>query len=84
MVLAPLKIGNVMDATEVLEHIRLHPEEHWHYDTAALSDCCIVDGAVDLTLVDAHSRLAPIPGSTGCDVLAGACSCGRIHYNLGL
>lgn len=37
--------------------IREYPEAHHHADLDELMACCVVDGAVDLRLLDAHRGL---------------------------
>lgn len=69
-----------MTRTEILQEIRDAPEKHRHtYDD--LQKCCIVNGALDVGLVDAHSGLATFPGDTRgkCDVFDGPCACGAWH-----
>ena len=65
----------------VLADIKTHPEKHRHVDLNALNRCCWLDGALDLSLIDAHSRYAPQGrnGGQGCDVRRGPCSCGAWH-----
>lgn len=69
-----------------LQHIQDHPEEHWHTDLGALTQCAIVTSceggiAVDARLFEAHERYAPIGknGGASCDVRNGPCSCGAWH-----
>ena len=64
-----------------LEHIKNHPGEHHHKDLNALNRCCMVGGAIDTGLVDAHQRYAPVGrnGGQNCDVSDGPCSCGAWH-----
>jgi hypothetical protein len=48
-----------MNFQDKLKDIKSHPENHRHtFD--ALTSCCMVDGAVDLELMDAHSKYAPV------------------------
>jgi hypothetical protein len=46
-----------------------------------LQRCCIVDGAMDLGLMQAHEDHASCGrnGSRRCDVTSGPCSCGAWH-----
>lgn len=69
-----------MDRQEVLEDIRTHPEQHRH-TFAELQLCCLVGGALDLSLVDAHSEYIDLGtnGGVRCDVISGPCSCGAWH-----
>ena len=56
------------------------PERHAH-DIDGLAACCTIGGAIDLALMDAHSRLAPLGrnGGVACDVTRGPCACGAWH-----
>jgi hypothetical protein len=68
-----------MTRDEKLADIREHPERHQH-DFAALTLCSTVDGALDTTLVDAHSGITGRSnGGVQCDVNRGPCSCGAWH-----
>ena len=40
---------------DILKDIKENPEKH-HHGFAALEACCFVDGAIDLSLVEAHAR----------------------------
>jgi hypothetical protein len=61
-----------------LKDIREHPERHRH-DFDALAACCVVDGALDMRLMDAHEGLSGHNGGSRCDVSRGPCSCGAWH-----
>ena len=63
---------------EKAKDIREHPERHQH-DFAGLNACCMVDGACDLSLMDAHRGTVPQRNPGGCDVRSGPCSCGAWH-----
>ena len=45
-----------MTRDERLKDIQDHPKKH-HHDFDGLSACCVVDGAFDLQLMDAHPAL---------------------------
>jgi hypothetical protein len=66
--------------TEKLADIKEHPERHRH-DFAALQQCCFVNGALDMRLMDAHEEHASLGSNGGrrCDVTSGPCSCGAWH-----
>lgn len=61
---------------EVLKDIHQHPDKHRH-DFDGLQQCCMIDGAIDVSLMDAHGGLAG-PGQR-CDVKEGPCACGGWH-----
>ena len=65
---------------QVIADISAHPERHRH-DFDSLQRCCTVDGALDLSIMEAHSAAAPLGrnGGRACDVTAGPCSCGAWH-----
>lgn len=65
---------------EKLNDIKEHPECHRH-DFDALAQCSMVNGALDIVLVDAHARYARVGtnGGRACDVTSGHCSCGASH-----
>jgi len=60
--------------------IKNHPEKHKH-DFNGLQQCCFVNGAMDLGLMDAHGEHASLGtnGGQSCDVRSGPCSCGAWH-----
>lgn len=60
-----------------VKEIQEHPELHKH-DYDSLIDCCIVDGAIDLQLIDLHPAVG-YNGGQKCDVIGGPCSCGAWH-----
>lgn len=66
---------------ERLEDIKKCPENHLHGDFGALVACCLINGAIDLSLMEAHSKhgLLGSNGGTACDVLSGPCACGAWH-----
>lgn len=70
-----------MTSDERLADLQAHPERHKHKDLNELTACCLIDGAVDLSLLDAHARYAPVrvAGANRCDVREGPCSCGGWH-----
>ena len=65
----------------VLADIKARPERHKHRDLNALNQCCWIDGALDLSLSEAHGRYAAhgYNGGQACDVSQGPCSCGAWH-----
>jgi len=60
---------------QILDDIKANPEKHKH-DFDGLLACCFVDGALDVTLIDAHERRT---ASGRHDVVQGPCSCGGWH-----
>lgn len=64
----------------VLQEIKDHPEWHRH-DFNGLTACCLINGAVDVSLMEAHSQYADIGinGGIRCDVVDGPCVCGAWH-----
>ena len=65
------------DHEEVLRDIREHPENHRH-TFEALTACCMVNGAIDLSIMDAHEGI--VKGiNRNCDVTTGPCACGGWH-----
>lgn len=68
------------DRLSIIDDIKAHPEKHHHaYD--ALLACCLIDGAVDCGVLQAHSEFAPLGENAGvdCDVRSGPCACGAWH-----
>lgn len=63
----------------VLQDIREHPEKHRHADLNDLTRCCFINGAIDLSLQEAHEGLCGQNGYSRCDVRSGPCSCGGWH-----
>lgn len=63
-----------------LKDIKEHPELHRH-DFPQLHACCMVGDAVDLELMEAHSRYVDLGTNGGqrCDVVSGPCGCGAWH-----
>ncbi len=63
-----------------LKDIQEHPENHRH-GFGELQACCIVGGAIDLSLMEAHSKYADLGtnGGVRCDVVDGPCACGAWH-----
>ena len=63
-----------------LKDIQEHPENHRHA-FGELSACCMVGGALDLSLMEAHSKYVDLGtnGGTRCDVVDGPCACGAWH-----
>lgn len=69
-----------MTRQEKLKHIQEHPELHKH-NFGELQQCSVVDGAIDLSLIDAHSQYVRMGTNGGqrCDVTSGPCACGSWH-----
>lgn len=65
---------------ERLKDILEHPGNHRH-EFSDLTACCMVNGALDTSLMQAHSENAPLGknGGTACDVTSGPCACGAWH-----
>ena len=65
---------------ERLKEIREHPEKHRH-DFSGLQACCLIDGALDTAVMEAHEVYASqgTNGGRRCDVSSGPCSCGAWH-----
>jgi hypothetical protein len=61
----------------VLRDIKEHPENHRH-DFAGLQNCCIINGALNALLVEAHEGITG--RSRRCDVNKGPCACGAWHF----
>lgn len=66
-----------MTTEERMADILNHPENH-HHDFRELMICCMVDGAVNPLLMDAHPAIG-YNGGQKCDVMKGPCSCGAWH-----
>lgn len=69
-----------MNKQERLQNILNNPLDHKH-SYKELIHCCMVDGAVDIELIEAHS-IGLDMGSNGgvrCDVTSGPCCCGAWH-----
>jgi hypothetical protein len=63
-----------------IAHIKEHPDMHKHtFD--GLQRCCMVGGAIDLSIMEAHETYAKTGtnGGRNCDVTRGPCSCGAWH-----
>lgn len=65
---------------QLVQQIKLYPEKHKH-DMNELIACCMVDGAVDLSLMEAHQKYVNLGtnGGVKCDVVKGPCACGGWH-----
>lgn len=65
---------------EALKDIREYPENHRH-DLNGLTVCCTINGAVDLSLMEAHAEYVNLGtnGGVKCDVVSGPCACGAWH-----
>jgi hypothetical protein len=67
-------------AEEKIKDIKENPNDHRH-TFAQLQHCCIIDGAIDLSVMDAHSKYVNLGtnGGVRCDTTEGPCSCGGWH-----
>jgi hypothetical protein len=65
---------------ELVKDIKLHPERHRHI-FEDLRKCCLIDGTLDLSAIEAHSKYVDFGynGGVKCDVAKGPCSCGAWH-----
>ena len=64
---------------DVLKDIKERPSTHRH-NFEGLQTCCMIDGMLDLRLIDAHSDGSlGSNGGRNCDVSSGPCSCGAWH-----
>ncbi len=72
---APMRTAN-----GIIEDIKAHPDQHRH-NADDLFKCCFIDGALDLSVMDAHSQFVDLGSNGGikCDVVSGPCSCGAWH-----
>lgn len=69
-----------MTTEERIQDIRDHPENHRHtFDR--LHSCCVVDGVVNLALMEAHQKYCGLGknGGVQCDAISGPCACGGWH-----
>ena len=67
-----------MTHDEKLKEIKEHPERHRHtFD--GLTSCCMIGGALDISIMDAHEGLLGSNGGKKCDVVSGPCACGAWH-----
>lgn len=64
----------------VLQDLKDHPEKHKH-NWGDLAQCCMIGGALDITLMDLHSQLVDLGtnGGVRCDTIKGPCACGAFH-----
>lgn len=65
-------------AAEIIREIKEHPERHRH-DFVSLQQCCMIDGALDLAVMEAHEGIYKRDGRGRHDVSSGPCSCGGWH-----
>jgi hypothetical protein len=67
------------EAADAIEaDIRANPDRHRHtFDE--LKACCMVSGALCLSLMERHEGLCGQNGGKKCDVLRGPCACGAWH-----
>lgn len=70
-----------MTRDEKLADIKAHPERHRHSFESLQRCCTTAEGAIDLSLMEAHETHAPLGrnGGRACDVSSGPCSCGAWH-----
>lgn len=63
-----------------IKDIKEHPDRHRH-DFQRLQACCFVNGAIDMSVMDAHEKYVDMGtnGGTRCDVSSGPCACGAWH-----
>ncbi len=64
----------------LLKEINEHPEKHQHTDRELFA-CCMIDGAFNPVIMDAHSTHPPGVTSNALkhDVISGPCACGAWH-----
>jgi len=69
-----------MTASEKIADIQAHPEKHKH-DFDDLTACCMVNGCLDTSVMDAHQAYVDMGSNGGvkCDVTSGPCACGAWH-----
>lgn len=69
-----------MNREEKLEDLKKNPQNHRH-DYNGLVSCCMINGAIDLSLMDAHSQYVDMGtnGGVRCDTSSGPCACGAWH-----
>lgn len=67
-------------AESVIQDIKDHPENHKH-DFAGLQQCCFINGAIDCSVMEAHSKYVDLGtnGGVKCDTTSGPCACGAWH-----
>lgn len=68
-----------MTHVELLKDIKEHPEKHRHGDTNGVMSCSMINGAIDLEILDAHAGTYGTNGGVKCDVGSGPCACGAWH-----
>lgn len=63
-----------------IKEIKDHPENHRH-SFEGLTTCCLVEGVLDMALMEAHEEYVSLGTNGGrrCDVTSGPCSCGAWH-----
>ncbi len=67
-----------MSTEDKISNIKMHPEMHRHsYND--LVNCCLEDGVLSSTLLQAHEQAMGRGGVLRCDVIEGPCSCGAWH-----
>jgi hypothetical protein len=67
------------DHDRILKEIKETPDNHRHEDLNALTSCCMINGAIDLAVMQAHEGLCGENGGVKCDVRSGPCACGAWH-----
>ncbi len=75
-----MTVFSIIKTKDRLQDIKNNPENHKH-DFDGLQRCCIIDGALDTMLIEAHSEYVSMGsnGGVACDVSSGPCACGAWH-----
>jgi len=70
-----------MNLEEKIKHIKEYPEQHKHGSMNGIINCSMDNGAINMTIFDAHQQYANYGtnGGVRCDVSEGPCSCGAWH-----
>ncbi len=68
-----------MNRQQIFEDIKKTPSNHKHHDANGLIACATINGAVDISIMQAHEGLYGYNGGAACDVSTGPCSCGAWH-----
>jgi len=58
-----------------------NPASHEHESLEELRRCCMINGAIDLSLIDKHGQYVDMGtnGGVKCDVRRGPCAYGATH-----
>lgn len=61
----------------MIKEIKDRPDLHIHKNKNEIMRCCQIDGVLDISLLEAHSKYVWLGENRGipCDVLAGPCAC---------